>query len=599
MTTAPGQRVHREPKGDAQKLTAVTGLAALSLDALSSVAYGPEAIVLALVAAGSAATSATLPITIAIALLLLVLVLSYRQVIAVHPNGGGAYSVAKADLSRPVALLAAGSLVVDYVLTVAVSLAAGAASLASVFPALNGYLLPIALIGLLVLTAINLVGLVESAVTVMIPTIVFVLAVGAAAIIAIVAPGGSPIGDDLGAIKPTEALGFILVLKAFAAGCSALTGVEAIANGVPAFRAPAVARAKRTELSLGLLLGVLLILLAVAISVHHLVPRGGVTILAQVSAIAFGTGWLFFVTNLAVTLVLLFAANTSFASLPVLMNLLARDNRLPHLFTLRSEKPVYRVGVVVLALLAALLLVILNADTNRLLPLFAIGVFVGFTISQIGLVRHWFRTKEPGWRPRAALNAFGALLTALAAIVFLASKFVEGAWVLLLILPALILLFGGVERYYTQVGRQLGLGTRLPRPVSDADDPLVLIPVSDVSARTELALRTAMRLGGRVEAVAVAIDLSAAERLSREWEEWDCGVPLRVLPSPHRSLVTPLVGYVQSQVRSGADVTVLLAEVDPRHRWQEIFHNQRGTVLAAVLRSQTDAVIATVPFRLR
>lgn len=598
MSTAPGVRVHREPKGDANKLTAVTGLAALSLDALSSVAYGPEAIVLVLVTAGSAATAATLPITIAIAVLLLVLVLSYRQVIAVHPDGGGAYAVAKADLSRPVSLLAAGSLVVDYVLTVAVSLAAGAASLASVFPALNGHLLPIALLGLLVLTAVNLVGVVESAITVMIPTVVFVIAVGAAAGVAILHPGGTLIGQDLGPIDPTEALGYVLVLKAFAAGCSALTGVEAIANGVPAFREPAVRRAKRTELSLGVLLGVLLVLLAVAISVHHLVPRGGVTILAQVTAIAFGTGWPFFVTNLAVTVVLLFAANTSFAGLPVLMNLLAQDHRLPHLFTLRTEKPVYRVGVVVLAVLATVLLVILNADTNRLLPLFAIGVFVGFTISQIGLVRYWFRTRNRGWRSRAALNAFGATLTAIAAIIFLASKFTEGAWVLLLILPALVLLFGFVERYYTQVGRQLGLGAPLPRPVDDADDPLVLVPVADVSGRTVLALRTAMRLGGRLEAVAVANDPEAAKLLSAQWERWNPGVPLTVLPSPHRNLVAPLVHYVRSQVRSGADVTVLLAEVEPKHRWQEIFHNQRGTVLATVLRAQTDAVIATVPFRL-
>ncbi|MGH3855252.1 MAG: amino acid permease, partial [Pseudonocardiaceae bacterium] len=247
----------------------------------------------------------------------------------------------------------------------------------------------------------------------------------------------STIGERLSQ-QPVEALGVILVLKAFAAGCSALTGVEAIANGVPAFRAPAVARAQRTEVTLGILLGSMLVGLAVLIKLHHVVPRGNVTVLAQLSAGAFGTGWPFYVSNLSVTLVLGLAANTSFGGLPVLMSLLARDNRLPHLFGLRAERPVFRYGVSALALLAAVLLATIGADTTRLLPLFAIGVFIGFTISQTGLVHHWYLARTPGWRRRAALNGTGALLTAVAAIVFLASKFTQGAWLLLIIIPLLL-----------------------------------------------------------------------------------------------------------------------------------------------------------------
>jgi amino acid transporter len=303
-------------------LTALGGLAALSLDALSSVAYGPEAIVLVLVAAGAAAVKLTLPISAAITVLLLVLVISYRQVIAVHPDGGGAYAVAKKDLGRTVSLLAAASLTVDYVLTVAVSLAAGAASLASVFPPLAHHLLAVTMAALAVLTIINLIGVAESAKVLMGPTVVFIIGIFATIVIGLLHPHPvATIGSDLGPIHATEALGLVLILKAFSAGCSALTGVEAIANAVPAFRTPHVKRAQNCEVGLGVVLGAMLLGLAALIRLHRVMPRGDVTVLAQLSAGAFGTGWPFYVTNLAVTLVLGFAANTSFGGLPVLLQL--------------------------------------------------------------------------------------------------------------------------------------------------------------------------------------------------------------------------------------------------------------------------------------
>ena len=601
----PDRRVRQEHRDDAHKLTALGGLAALSLDALSSVAYGPEAIVVTLVAAGAAAVRFTLPITVAITLLLLVLVISYRQVIAVYPDGGGAYAVAKSNLGPRVSLLAAASLVVDYVLTVAVSLAAGAASLASVFPSLAHHLLAIALIGLVILTVLNLIGIAESARALMLPTIVFILAIVATIVIGLLRSHPvATIGTNLAPFVPTEALGVVLILKAFAAGCSALTGVEAIANGVPAFRTPAAKRAQHTELGLGILLGTMLIGLGALIKLHHVVPRGDVTTLAQLSAAAFGTGWPFYVTNVTVTLVLGFAANTSFGGLPVLMSLLAKDNRLPHLFALRAERPVYRYGVSALALLAAILLLAIGADTQRLLPLFAIGVFIGFTISQVGLVRHWRDTRDPGWLRRAALNGTGAVLTAIAAVVFLASKFTEGAWLLLIIIPALILLFGRIERYYDYVGHQLGLHETIPPPTAPTSPTetdrgsIVIVPVVSVSRLSQFALQVAFRLGGEVMPIAVGIDADATRELCAQWERWQPGVELRILPSPHRTLVTPIVGYVQHQLDAGRQVTVLLAEVEPRRRRYQLLHNQRGLVLAAALRSRTDAVIAVVPYRL-
>lgn len=593
-------RLRRVLKDDAHKLTAVGGLAALSLDALSSVAYGPEAIVLALIAGGVGAIAFTLPVAIAITVLLIVLVFSYRQVIAVHPEGGGSYAVAKKDLGRGASLVAAASLVVDYVLTVAVSLAAGAASLASAFPVLAPHLLSITLIGLAILTVINLIGISESAKVLMLPTLLFI-----ACILAVIVFGlmhSTPvavIGKELGPVEPVSALGIVLVLKAFAAGCSSLTGVEAIANGVPAFKNPAITRAQNTEVALGILLGVMLIGLSVLIKAHHVVPRGDVTILAQLSAAAFGTGLPFYVTNVTVALILGFAANTSFGGLPVLMSLLAKDDRMPHLFGLRAEKPVYRYGVVALSLFSAIILIASGADTHRLLPLFAIGVFIGFTISQTGLVKHWFGARTAGWHWKAALNGFGATLSAIAMVVFFVSKFTEGAWVLLIVIPLLVLLFGRTENYYRSVRRELALDelpTLTPNPPDQT--PLVIVPIDDINKRTVQLLEAALHLGGEVVPVTISRTDQRAAAITKRWAQWNPGLELIVLPTKHRSLVTPLVEYVKKRQCDGRQVTVLITEIKTKRRWHQILHNQTGIVLTANLIDRTDAIIANYPYRM-
>lgn len=586
----------RHGEGDKHHLTSVEGLAALSLDALSSVAYGPEAIVLVLIAAGTGALSATLPVTLVIAGLLAVLVVSYGQVIAVHPDGGGAYAVGKKDLGPTVSLLAAASLVVDYVLTVTVSLAAGAASLASAFPVLGSHLLAICLAGLALLTAVNLRGVAESARVLMLPTVLFIVS-----ILGIVVLGlgrGHPVAF-VGTVQPvhaTEALSVLLLLKAFSSGCSALTGVEAIANGVPSFREPRVKRAQHTELMLGALLGLMLIGMALLIRRDHVAPRGGVTVLAQLTAGAYGTGWPYYATNLIVTLALAFAANTSFGGLPVLMSLLAKDHRLPHLFGLRTERPVYRWGVVTLALLAVALLIAVNADTHRMIPLFAIGVFIGFTISQTGLVRHWAGQRPHGWLRRAVLNGVGAVLTAVAGVVLLTTKFLEGAWVVVVAIPLLMLLFDRIQRYYTTVGLELGLG-EVPPPLR-VGDSLVIVPVGEVSRLTQHALSAARALGHEVVAVAVHADPAKVRALRESWDRWNPGVRLDVVDSPQRSLVEPIVAYVRRAEEGGRQIAVLIPEVEPLHRRYQILQNQRGLLLAAALRARTDVVVCVVPYRL-
>ncbi|SFH15963.1 APC family permease [Streptomyces mirabilis] len=586
----------RHGEGDKYHLTSVEGLAALSLDALSSVAYGPEAIVLVLIAAGTGALSATLPVTLVIAGLLAVLVVSYGQVIAVHPDGGGAYAVGKKDLGPTVSLLAAASLVVDYVLTVTVSLAAGAASLASAFPVLGSHLLAVCLIGLALLTAVNLRGVAESARVLMLPTVLFIVSI--LGIVVLGLARGHPVAF-VGSAQPvhaTEALSVLLLLKAFSSGCSALTGVEAIANGVPSFREPRVKRAQRTELMLGALLGLMLIGMALLIRRDHVAPRGGVTVLAQLTAGAYGTGWPYYATNLIVTLALAFAANTSFGGLPVLMSLLAKDHRLPHFFGLRTERPVYRWGVVTLALLAAVLLIAVNADTHRMIPLFAIGVFIGFTISQIGLVRHWAGQRPHGWLRRAVLNGVGAVLTAVAGVVLLTTKFLEGAWVVVVAIPLLMLLFDRIQRYYAAVGRELGLG-EVPPPVR-VGDSLVIVPVGEVSRLTQHALSAARALGHEVVAVAVHADPAKVRALRESWDRWNPGVRLDVVDSPQRSLVEPIVDYVRRAEEGGRQIAVLIPEVEPLHRRYQILQNQRGLLLAAALRARTDVVVCVVPYRL-
>ncbi|MFI9358023.1 APC family permease [Streptomyces lydicus] len=606
--TAPGgPGATPPPEPDARhRLTALQGLAALSLDAMASVAYGPEAIVLVLAAAGGYGLGFTLPVTLAIAALLAVLVASYRQVIAAFPDGGGSYAVAKTHLGRRTALVAAASLILDYILNVAVSVTAGVAALTSAFPALYDDRVGLCLAVLALITALNLRGIVDSAKAFIIPTAVFIGAVLTVVVVGLfrTAPVSTASADGHPSVLAHQAtaVGALLLLKAFAAGCSALTGVEAVANAVPSFRAPAARRAQRTEVALGALLGVMLIGLSVLIGRFHLQPVQGVTVLAQLADASLGHNWAFYVVQFATMTLLALAANTSFGGLPVLMGLLARDNYLPHVFGLKADRQVHRHGVLALAAVAASLLVFSGGDVNTLVPLFAIGVFVGFTICQIGMVRHWRLERSPGWRGKTGLNGFGALLTGVSAVVVTATKFTEGAWLVLLALPLLVLTFEAVHRAYTRIGERLGLG-RVPEAPCRAKS-LVVVPVSHLSRLTCEALNAAVSLGDEVVAVTVthadADDRPAAVALRRDWELWDPGVQLLELPSTTRSLGRPIADYVTGLTTHRPDtrITVLIPEAEPAHLWQRLLQNQRGAVVAHAVRRDTDAVICRLRFRL-
>ena len=589
--------------GARHKLTAVTGLAALSLDAMASVAYGPEAIVLVLAAAGGYGLGFTLPVTLAIAGLLAVLVASYRQVIAAFPDGGGSYAVAKAHLGRRTSLVAAGSLVLDYVLNVAVAVTAGVAALTSAFPGLYGDRLVICLGVLVLITAVNLRGIVDSARAFIVPTAVFVGAILVVIAVGLFrdAPVSTAASDGHVSVLADNAttVGALLLLKAFASGCSALTGVEAIANAVPSFRAPAARRAMRAEVALGGLLGVMLIGLSVLISRFGLQPVEGVTVLAQLTDASLGHNGAFYVVQFATMVLLALSANTSFGGLPVLLKLLARDNYAPHVFGLKADRQVHRHGVMWLAVVSAALLVFSGGDTNTLVPLFAIGVFVGFTIAQTGMVLHWRATRQWG---KALLNGLGAVLTGVSAVVVTATKFHDGAWLIVIALPVLVLAFETVHRAYGRIGERLGVG-RIPEP-PHRERSLVLVPVSSLTRLTSEALTTAVSLGDEVRAVTVCHpdpeDLAATEALERDWALWNPGVPLVRLPFERRSLGKPISTYVRAlrDDAPGTRVTVLIPEAEPESLWQRLLQNQRGAVVAHAVRRDTDAVICRLRFRL-
>ncbi|MGW2305465.1 APC family permease [Streptomyces sp. NPDC001809] len=591
--------------GARHKLTAVTGLAALSLDAMASVAYGPEAIVLVLAAAGGYGLGFTLPVTLAIAGLLAVLVASYRQVIAAFPDGGGSYAVAKAHLGRRTSLVAAGSLVLDYVLNVAVAVTAGVAALTSAFPGLYDDRLWICLAVLVLITGINLRGIVDSARAFILPTALFIGAILGLIVVGLFrdAPVSTAASAGHASVLADNAttVGALLLLKAFASGCSALTGVEAIANAVPSFRTPAARRAMRAEVALGALLGVMLIGLSVLISRFGLQPVEGVTVLAQLADASLGHNWAFYVIQFATMVLLALSANTSFGGLPVLLKLLARDNYLPHVFGLKADRQVHRHGVVWLAVVSAGLLVFSGGDTNTLVPLFAIGVFVGFTIAQTGMVLHWNRERGPKWAAKSLLNGLGAALTGISAIVVTATKFHHGAWLIVIALPVLVLAFEAVHRAYGRIGERLGVG-RIPEP-PHRERSLVLVPVSSLTRLTSEALTAAVSLGDEVRAVTVCHpdpeDVAATEALERDWALWNPGVPLVRLPSERRALGRPITAYVRDleATEPGTRVTVLVPEAEPEHLWQRALQNQRGAVVAHAVRRDTNAVVCRLRFR--
>jgi DNA-binding Lrp family transcriptional regulator/amino acid transporter len=597
---APGQ-TGGQADDEKERLTALGGIAALSLDALSSVAYGPEAILVVLVAAGASALKYSLPITGAIVVLLAALVISYRQVIEAFPNGGGAYAVSKTHLGTTPSLVAAASLTVDYILNAAVGVSAGVEALTAAYPALYGARVWLCLAVLALITGANLWGVAESARLFMVPTLVFIVSIFAVIVIGLVR-SHPVVALDHNLPQATDTVGVLLVLKAFASGCSALTGVEAIANSVPQFRRPRVKRAQHTEVGLGLLLGGMLIGLGLLIHHWDAVPQSGTTVLAQLTEGAIGHNALFYVIQIITLVLLSLAANTSFAGLPVLAGLLAHDNFLPHVFGLRADRRVFRYGVIVLAIAAALLLIVVRGDTQALVPLFAVGVFIGFTLSQTGMVKHWYLQRSGSgsagrsWVYRAIINGVGAVLTFAVTIIELVSKFLAGAWLVAIVIPLLVLMFMAVARAYQRIGAELAIGQVPPHPVKRAS--LVIVPVTGMSRLTAEGISVAKSLGDDVIAVTVVFtdsdeDQAPEAAFRAQWQSWKPEVQLLTLRSAHRSIAEPIVNYLRLVEAEDKyhRLVVLIPEIQPDHPWQAVLHNQRGVILDRAIRRGTRKVI--------
>ena len=585
-----------------ERFSRVTGLAVLSSDALSSVAYATEEILRVLLVGGMAALGLVTPIGLVIAAMLAVLVFSYRQTIHAYPSGGGAYIVAKDNLGRGASLVAAASLLIDYVLTVAVSVAAGVAAITSAIPSwhLNRAELAVGFVLLLMLG--NLRGIRESGRIFAAPTYFFI-----ASLLSLIAIGafryftGSlhpapPLPGAVPAVGGT--LTTFAVLTAFSNGCTAMTGVEAVSNGVPAFRPPEPRNAARTLVAMGVLAITMFMGVTFLAHAYGIVPVETETVVSQIARETFGGRNVFYYAVQAATmLILVLAANTAYADFPRLASIVARDRYLPRQFATQGDRLAFSNGILILSGLAGVLLVAFDGDTHALIPLYMIGVFVSFTLSQAGMVVHWRRTGGRGWRTSAAINGFGAAVTAVVLAIVAATKSAEGAWIILLMIPVLVSVFSATRRHYDHVAEELTLQDWRPeRPIRH----VVIVPIGGIQRAVVKALRYAAALAADVRAVYVEIEPAATAVLRQQWAEWGQGVPLVVLESPYRSLLEPLLEYLE-QVQAddpSAYVTVVLPEFVPRRLWHHLLHNQHALLIKAALLFKPHVVVTSVPFHL-
>jgi len=583
-----------------QRISKVVALAVFSSDALSSVAYATEEILLALAAGGIVALNYGLPVAACIAALLFVVAVSYRQTIHAYPSGGGAYIVAKENLGQGPGLTAAAALLVDYVMTVAVSIASGVAAITSAFPSLFDHRVIICVSLVAFVTLANLRGVRESGALFAPPTYFFVFSLGMLILVGLFRTeflGMPPAQPAL--LVGTEELGILLLLRAFASGCTALSGVEAISNAVPAFRTPESRNASITLGWMAAILGFLFIGTSILAHRLELVPRPEETILSQMAHGIFGSGVLYYMVQVATAMILILAANTSFADFPRLSSLLARDRFLPRQLANRGDRLVFSNGIISLGLVSALLLVIFHGNTHALIPLYAVGVFLSFTLSQLGMVRHWYDNPGPGWRRKMVVNLAGGVTTAVVTVVIAASKFLHGAWVVVLLIPLLVMGFQGVRRHYTFVRESLSLeGYKPPAPPAGH---LVVVLIAGVHRGVLEALRYARSISSNVTALSVEIDPEVTERVRQRWKLWSGGIPLTVLKSSYRSVVKPLSDYLDDYLEKNPNhmVTVVLPEFIPTHWWHHLMHNQTALLIKTALLFKHGVIVTSVPHHLR
>lgn len=585
-----------------QRLPKWKALAVFSSDVMSSVAYATEASMFTLLGVGVVAFSYLMPISILIVSLLFLVTFSYRQTIRAYPNGGGSYIVAHANLGTVPGLIAAAALLTDYVLTVSVSVSAGVLALVSAFPALWGLYVPLIVAMIVVVMAVNLRGIRESGSIFALPTYVFVVSVVALVGIGIArtALGSPPHVTGVTPLRvPVEGISVLLLMRAFADGSSAMTGTEAISNGTPAFKPPEWKNAQTTMVTMALILGVVFLGISFLATVSGAVPAAsGESVLSQIGRATFGTGPVYYLLQIATTAILILAAQTSFADFPRLSSILARDGFMPRQFAYRGERLAFNSGIVALALISIVVVVAFGGQLSALIPLYAIGVFTAFTLSQAGMVRHWLSERSPGWRRSAVINGVGATATGIVAVIFGIAKFALGAWIIVIIVPVLVVLMLLVRREYASSEADLHV-----RPEAIIDRPhrrqRVVVPLQDMRRDAIQAIKFGLTMSDEVIAVHVTDDLESAERVRERFERQVPGVQLVIVESPYRELVQPLIRYLEvTAARDASTVTiVLLPERIVGHWWERVLYNQNAHRIRDALTGHPGILVADVPFR--
>lgn len=592
-----------------QKLNVPLGLAVFASDALSSTAYATDEILIALAASAVAAQAGILSVPIAVIIVTLIglVVVSYRQIIRAYPEGGGAYIVAKRNLGTFPSHIAAASLLIDYVLTVAVSISAGIAAITSTGILSYHQTTLFCILSTVIIMLVNLRGLKESGKTFAVPAYVFLLSMAMLIGVGLwqLATGH---GNVTASQLPTEVshwgvfttVGFIpIFLKTFSHGCVGLTGIEAVSNGVGAFKAPASQRANTTMILMGCLLGSIFLGITVLAFGFHILPQEHETIISQVARSVLGGGTIgYYLVQFSTMVLLVLAANTAFADFPRVSGLLANDGFLPRQLMNIGDRLVFNNGIWILGILSIGLIVLYQGDTHALIPLYAVGVFISFTLSQTGMVRHHLREKVSGWRWGIAVNTIGATVTGFVALILAIEKFHEGAWIILIAIPVIVLVFNRINGHYRSIGRQLALEDDYVCPIPLKHKVLVLI--SSLGKNTLPALQYAKTMSSDVEAVHVELNPQSTERLQQNWAKWGCRIPLKVLASPYRTINEPILDYIAALDKAGESpwITVVVPEFVTRKLWHNLLHNQTALLLKTLLRSRKGTIVTTVRFHL-
>jgi amino acid transporter len=591
-----------------EKLPKWKALPIFSSDPISSVGYGPEQIALAVAVPGVLAYGYYADVVIAVLILLAIVTVSYMQVAQANPGGGGSYSVAMSNLGELPALIAAAALFADYVLTVAVSISSGTDALVSAFPGLVGKEVTIdlcVLVGALML--VNLRGVRESSNVFVMPTYFFIFGM-----LALVCVGTYQALFGEGPVIPSESLVrqqldsamLILVLRAFANGCSSMTGVEAISNGVPMFREPEATNANKTMVVMALILGVILGGVGFLIMHFHLMPVQNVTMLSQLAEAVFGRDWFYYYIQITTMLILYLAANTSYNGLPPLLSILANDKYVPRYLGYRGERLSFSNGIVLLTFSSGLLIWGFQGNVEHLIALYAIGVFLSFTIAQAGLIVYWRRNRDRHWQVRAGINAVGAVTTGLVVLIVTEAKFIEGAWIVLLFIPLMVFLFKKVRQHYADMAEQLHLSMRGGNPFNQTlkGRNIVVIPIATPTNLVAQTVRYAKAISDDIIALHVAVDIEEADRIRTKWNESNTGVPLATIQSNFRLVLQPILQFIENLEKEKKPedyITVLIPEFETKKWWHRFLHNQTGWLLRTLLILRDNVIVSTIPYHLK